>query len=79
MNVVFRRGFAAPAAGAPKLSGTAKAKLEKEKRMKKRRAKLMLFKVRCRSAAASLLRDAGPGKLLQTGASLPAAAALTPP
>jgi len=77
MNVVFRRGFAAPAAGAPKLSGTAKAKLEKEKRMKKRRAKLMLFKVRFLAAAASPLRVAAQGTSLPTGASLPAAAALT--
>jgi hypothetical protein len=73
---VFRRGFAAPAAGAPKLSGTAKAKLEKEKRMKKRRAKLMLFKVRCRTAV-SLIRDAAQSTPLQPGASLHAAAALT--
>jgi len=37
--------LATPAAPAPVLSGVAKAKLEKEKRLKKRKSKLMQFKV----------------------------------
>lgn len=49
-SLVPSRGFASPAAqgggAASKLSGNAKAKLEKEKRLKKRKAKLMQIKVR---------------------------------
>jgi|APCry1669190591_1035303.scaffolds.fasta_scaffold92928_1 hypothetical protein len=41
------REFASPSTGsAPILSGNAKAKLEKEKRLRKRKSKILQFKVR---------------------------------